>query len=384
MEESMRIRRVLIIADEDFAGQAPDEAAAAFGLFMRRVPHVDGLDAVAEDFGPDAVILDPAVPGAGAAEVLQAVAGSGAALLLLGGPDDMHLQVLQRAAAEAGMQIDGILAKPLTAEGLEVALRVIVGEMGFSAEDIAGAVMRGEMTAWYQLQLKRSGNGWRASGAEALARWQHPEHGMVMPGAFVPVAEAAGQIALITDCVLQTTVQQLAVWHRQDLPFRVSVNITPSLVNDPEFPDRLSRLVHEYDVPARSLLLEIPEPALAAAPAEFLGMLARLRILGFGLALEHFGGGVSSLADLYRTPFSELKIHRRLIGRLDEDEDAQRLVRGIIQLGDALGLDTCAEAVETAESLDFLYAAGCTHVQGFHISRPLAAAAFQVAARQWL
>jgi EAL domain-containing protein (putative c-di-GMP-specific phosphodiesterase class I) len=242
--------------------------------------------------------------------------------------------------------------------------------------------MRGEITAWYQLQLARSAQGWRAHGAEALARWEHPQHGAILPDAFVPLAEAEGQIAAITDCVLLSSVQQLGAWRRAGLSFRVSVNLSPALVTDPDFPERLARLVHEYDVPPKSLVLEIPEPSLAQAPESFLGMLARLRILGFGLALEHFGSGNSSLTDLYRTPFSELKIDRRLISHVD-DEDARRLVRGIILLAHELGLETTAEAVETEDALAFLHAAGCDRVQGYVVSRPLPAAEFRAVAARW-
>nr|WP_276611095.1 EAL domain-containing protein [Wenzhouxiangella sp. XN24] len=287
-------------------------------------------------------------------------------------------------AEQQGLAVAGILAKPVSQEGLEVALRALAGELEFTAEDISAAVMRGEIGAWYQLQLMRSESGWRADGAEALARWEHPQHGMVLPDAFLPVAEAEGQIAAITDCVLLSSVQQLGVWHRADMPLRVGVNLSPALVTDPDFPERLRRLVLEYDVPARSLVLEIPEPGLALAPGGFLGMLARLRIHGFGLALEHFGSGNSSLTDLYRTPFSEIKIDRRLVANLDDDEDARRLVRGIILLAHELGLETTAEAVETSETLEFLHAAGCDRVQGFVISRPMPATEFQAVVGHWL
>ena len=138
------------------------------------------------------------------------------------------------------------------------------------------------------------------------------------------------------------------------------------------------------DVPARSLVLEIPEPGITQGPPGFLGMLARLRIHGFGLALEHFGSGNSSLADLYRTPFSDLKIDRRLVGLVDEDEDARRLVRGIILLAHELGLQTTAEAVETPGALEFLHESGCDRVQGYVISRPLPANEFQAVAAHWL
>jgi EAL domain-containing protein (putative c-di-GMP-specific phosphodiesterase class I) len=380
----MTIRRLLIVGADEFSTQAVDEAATAFGLLVRRARNGSGADTALLEFGPDAVILDPSALDGRGAEMLRALAASGAHLLLLGGPDDRATRVARELAAAEDVAVAGILAKPVSPEGLEVALRAMAGELDFSAADIAAAVMRGEITAWYQLQLARSEQGWRADGAEALARWQHPEHGTVLPDAFLPVAEAEGQTAAITDCVLLSSVQQLAVWHRAGLSMRVGVNLSPTLITDPDFPDRLARLVFEYEVPPRSLVLEIPESGLALASAGFLSMLARLRILGFGLALEHFGSGTSSLADLYRTPFSELKIDRRLVSQLHEDEDARRLVRGIILLAHELGLATTAEAVETSEALELLHEAGCDRVQGFVISRPLPASDFQAIAGRWL
>lgn len=380
----MTIRRLMIVGSDEFATQSVDEAATAFGLLVRRISSADAAAVAMTEFGPDAVILDPTVLDNQAAGVLRAIAASGASLLLLGGPDDRATRVARELAAAEDVTVAGILAKPVSPEGLEVALRAMAGELVFSAADIAAAVMRGEITAWYQLQLARSSSGWRADGAEALARWQHPQHGAVLPDAFLPVAEAEGQIAAITDCVLLSSVQQLGVWHRAGMPVRVGVNLSPALVTDPDFPDRLARLVLEYEVPARALVLEIPEAGLAQAPAGFLSMLARLRIHGFGLALEHFGSGNSSLTDLYRTPFSELKIDRRLVSQLDEDEDARRLVRGIILLAHELGLETTAEAVETSETLELLHEAGCDRVQGFVISRPLPANEFQAVAGHWL
>ena len=382
MSQATPIRRLLIVGGDEFATRAVNEAALAFGVLVRRMNSDAGIDTVVPEFGPDVVILDPeAVDGLDGA--MQAVAASGASLLLLGSPDD-HGTRAARALAEArGTAVAGILARPLSQEGLEVAFRALAGELKFSAAEIAAAVMRGEITAWYQLQLARVDSGWHADGTEALARWQHPQHGAVLPDAFLPVAEAEGQIAAITDCVLLSAVQQLGVWRREGLQLRVGVNLSPALVTDPDFPERLARLVHEYEVPPRLLVLEIPEPGLAQAPEGFINMLARLRVHGFGLSLEHFGSGISSLTSLYRTPFSELKIDRRLISHLDEDEDAGRLVRGIILLAHELGLETTAEAVETRESLDFLHDAGCDRVQGFIISRPLPAAELRETADRW-
>jgi EAL domain-containing protein (putative c-di-GMP-specific phosphodiesterase class I) len=383
VSELTTIRRLLVVGSDEFATRGIDDAASAFGMLVRQVAAGSSIAPALEGFGPDAVILDAASFDGSLEDLLRAVADTGADLLLLGRPDDPAVRTARDLAMTNGLTVAGILAKPIAPEGLEAALRALSGEHVYTATDIASAVMRGEITAWYQPQLRRHATGWRADGAETLARWQHPEHGVVLPDAFVPVAEAEGQIAAITDCVLQSSVQQLGVWHRAGMPLRVGVNLSPSLVTDPDFPERLARLVNEYEVAARYLVLEIPESGLAEAPPAFLAMLARLRIHGFGLALEHFGSGTSSLADLYRTPFSELKIDRRLVSLLDEDEDARSLVRGIVALAHELGLETTAEAVESQESLDFLHAAGCDRVQGFVISRPLPATAFQTAVPRW-
>jgi EAL domain-containing protein (putative c-di-GMP-specific phosphodiesterase class I) len=383
VSELTTIRRLLIVGSDEFATRGIDGTASAFGMLVRQVPAGGDIAPALEGFGPDAVILDAAAFDSSLHDLLRAVADTGADLLLLGRPDDPAVRTARDLAVTNGLTVAGILAKPIAPEGLEAALRALSGEQVYTAADIAAAVMRGEITAWYQPQLRRQADGWRADGAETLARWQHPEHGVVLPDAFVPVAEAEGQIAAITDCVLQSSMQQLGVWHRAGMPLRVGVNLSPSLVTDPDFPERLARLVIEYDVAARYLVLEIPESGLAESPPGFLAMLARLRIHGFGLALEHFGSGTSSLADLYRTPFSELKIDRRLVSLLDEDEDARSLVRGIVALAHELGLETTAEAVESQESLDFLHSAGCDRVQGFVISRPLPATAFQTAVPRW-
>jgi EAL domain-containing protein (putative c-di-GMP-specific phosphodiesterase class I) len=383
VEDELTVRRLLILGSDELDITTLDEAAAAFGLLLRRVSNAAGLVPVLGDFGPDAVIVDPSVLGSAPAVTLRAVSEAGANLLLLGSPDDPRVRMARDLAAAEGLHVAGILARPVAAEGLEVALRAMAGELVFSAADIAGAVMRGEITTWYQMQLSRSDKGWRAGGAEALARWQHPDHGVLLPYSFVPAAEAEGQIAAITDCMLHNSVQQLGVWRQVGMSLRVGVNLSPSLVTDPEFPERLARLMSEFDVPARQLVLEVPESALADVPQGFHSVLARLRIHGFGLALEHFGRGTSSVAELYRTPFSDLKIDRRLVGLLDEDEDARRLVRGIILLAHELGLETTAEAVETREALDFLHEAGCDRVQGYVISRPLPAPEFQGVVAHW-
>lgn len=372
------IRRLLFVADDRDMVEFCAAVAEPFGFLVRRADSRDSMEEALEKFGPDAVFLDPDTGGGDVLAGVSRIPDSGATLMLVGFPDSRSIRSARALAMELGITVAGLLARPFVQEGVETALKVL-GDDGpsYSAGDIAEAVMRGDITAWYQPQLKRTDHGWEIDGAEALARWEHPEHGLVLPDAFIPKAEAGGQIAAITDCVLRTAMEQLGTWRRSGLDLRICAKLTPELVTDPEFPERLHTLAREYDAPPASLVIQIPEAALPSAEKEFRAMLVKLRFIGFGLALEHFGAGVSSVTDLYQTPFGELKIDSWITSRLPNDEDAMRLARALVALARELGLSSTAEAVESPDALAGLHAAGCDRVQGYVVSRPLPAPEFQ-------
>ena len=377
-------RRLLFVSDDrdmvDFCASVADP----FGFIVRRVETRDGLEASLGGFGPDAVLLDPDADDGHILAAFGSILDSGAVLMLVGPPDARSVRTARSLAMELGLEVAGLLPVPLLQEGVEIALRALGDEgPGYGAADIAEAVMRGDITAWYQPQLRRAGESWIVDGAEAVARWEHPEHGLVLPDAFIPTAEAEGQLAAITDCVLRTALEQLGAWRRQGLDFRIGAKLTPDLIRDPDFPDRLLSLAREYDVPPASLVIQIPESGLPSAGPRFRAMLARLRVIGFGLALEHFGSGVSSISDLYQTPFSELKIDRHIVARLPDDQDALRLTRAIVALAGELGLEVTGEAVENVAALEALHAAGCDRAQGFAESRPVPAKEFEALVGRW-
>ena len=371
-------RRLLFVSDDRDRVEFCATVAEPFGFIVRRADTRAALESALESFGPDAVLLDPDADDGHTLAAFGAIRDSGAALMLVGPPDARPVRAARSLAVELGLEVVGLLAVPLLVEGVETALRALGDEgPGYGPADIAEAVMRGDITAWYQPQLRRTEAGWVIDGAEAVARWEHPEHGVVLPDAFIPTAEAEGQLAAITDCVLRTALEQLGIWRRKGLDFRVGAKLTPDLIRDADFPDRLRSLAREYDVPPACLVIQIPESGLPSAGPRFRAMLARLRVIGFSLALEHFGSGVSSVSDLYQTPFSELKIDGHIVARLPEDQDAQRLTRAIVALARELGLEVTGEAVENMAVLEALHATGCDRAQGFAVSRPVPAIEFE-------
>ena len=208
-------------------------------------------------------------------------------------------------------------------------------------------------------------------GVEALARWRHPERGLVSPADFIPAAESSGLIVPLTLNVLDQALTQLAQWRSHGHDFTMAVNLSPRCLAEPnltaDITDRLERL----GIPADRLELEITENTLASDPDRALATLTELHEAGIGISIDDFGTGYSSMSYLKRLPVSELKVDRSFVSGMLGDADDEVLVRSVVELGHNLGLTVVAEGVEDEETLDALTLAGCDVVQGFHTGRPM-------------
>ena len=196
--------------------------------------------------------------------------------------------------------------------------------------------------------------------------------------AFIPLAEATGVNAALTDCVLQEGIRQLGTWRAQGVDLDLSVNLSPHLVRELDSPDRLAELMRAHALVNSRLTLEITEAALEE-PVQTREILTRLRVKNFGLSLDVFGTGSSSLTQLYRRPFNELKVDQSLGLELHQSREARTIVRSLVDLAHTLGLKVCAEGVETAAALQFLEVAGSDYVQGYYLGRPVPAEAIPAA-----
>jgi EAL domain-containing protein (putative c-di-GMP-specific phosphodiesterase class I) len=207
---------------------------------------------------------------------------------------------------------------------------------------------------------------------EALVRWNDPEHGLVSPGEFIPIAEETGLIMPIGEWVLFEAMRQNRAWQQAGRPLLpVSVNLSPRQFRQKDLIDNLRRILADTGQPARLLELEITESTLMHDIAETQAKLQEIAAMGVRLAIDDFGTGYSSLSYLKRFPVHKLKIDQSFVRDLKFDPEDAAIVKAIIGLAGSLGLDTLAEGVETREQLDVLLGLGCERFQGYLFSRPL-------------
>jgi diguanylate cyclase (GGDEF)-like protein len=213
--------------------------------------------------------------------------------------------------------------------------------------------------------------------AEALIRWRHPEHGVVLPGEFIPLAEECGLINSIGEWVLREACRQCKTWQRDGLrPVRVAVNVAASQFRQGNLLDVVRRALDDVGLEARYLELELTESAVMTNPEESAAILEQLSRMGVLVSVDDFGTGYSSMSYLRRFPIDKLKIDQSFIKELMTGAEDASIVQAIISLAHGLQLKVVAEGVETPEQLEFLKSLGCDQYQGYHFSRPLPAAAF--------
>ena len=241
--------------------------------------------------------------------------------------------------------------------------------------DLRHAPSKAELLLHYQPKLDIAAGQVRQ--AEALLRWQHPALGMVSPGEFIPLAERTGSIQLLTAWVIEEVLRQLREWAGRGLRVQVSLNISTEDLIDPQLPARVSKLLAEYQIPAEQLIFEITESGVMLNPEIALQVLHGLRACGISLSVDDFGTGYSSLTQLKRMPVQELKIDQSFIRDLDDASEDSVIVRSTIEMSHSLGLKVVAEGVEFERSLQLLGRWQCDTAQGYLISRPLAAKAFE-------
>jgi diguanylate cyclase (GGDEF)-like protein len=239
-------------------------------------------------------------------------------------------------------------------------------------KDLRDALTRDQFYLVYQPQISYREN--RVVGVEALIRWQHPEHGLVPPDLFIPLAEQNGTIIAIGEWVLDQACKQLREWHDQGfIDLRMAVNLSTVQLHHAELPRVVNNLLQMYRLPPRSLELEVTETGLMEDISTAAQHLLSLRRSGALIAIDDFGTGYSSLSYLKSLPLDKIKIDKSFVQDLLDDDDDATIVRAIIQLGKSLGMQVIAEGVETAEQEAYIISEGCHEGQGYFYSKPLPA-----------
>ncbi|HEX2623954.1 MAG TPA: EAL domain-containing protein, partial [Sphingomicrobium sp.] len=232
--------------------------------------------------------------------------------------------------------------------------------------DLRQALDRGEMWVAFQPIVRTAGE--EISGFEALVRWSHPTRGMVSPDRFIPLAEECGMVARIGEFVLNSALAEAAHWPDN---VRIAVNLSPIQFNDPAIVDVVSAALAVHRVRAERLELEITEGVFLADSDATDDTFTRLKALGVRLALDDFGTGYSSLGYLKKAPFDKIKIDQSFVrGAASTSNRNQAIIRAIVTLAESLGMDTCAEGVETHDDLHLIRDLGVSQVQGYIFGKP--------------
>jgi diguanylate cyclase (GGDEF)-like protein/PAS domain S-box-containing protein len=232
------------------------------------------------------------------------------------------------------------------------------------------ALRDGEFLLHYQPQVDLSTG--RVVGMEALVRWMDPEHGLVSPASFIPVAEESGLIGPLSEWVLREACRQNKAWQDAGLPpARMSVNLSARQFQQRDIATLVMAVLAETGLDPKYLELELTESTIMRNAEEAITMLAELSALGIGIAIDDFGTGYSSLSYLKRFPVHRLKIDRSFVADIGSSGDDETITSAIIALAHSLELQVIAEGVETSAQLDFLRARDCDEMQGFLFSRPL-------------
>ncbi|MEA2304694.1 MAG: hypothetical protein QOH43_1974, partial [Solirubrobacteraceae bacterium] len=246
--------------------------------------------------------------------------------------------------------------------------------------EVRRALTEDELVLHFQPKVGVAGGA--VTGVEALIRWEHPERGLLPPGAFMPLAVRTGLVGPLTRWVLDTALAQAAAWRERGIELSVAVNLAPPNILDVGLPDLVAELLGRHGVPPRLLICEISEDTVLADPQRAITSIRRLRSMGVGLALDDFGAGQTSLSYLKQLPLDELKIDRSFVAGMASDPHDRAIVGAAITLGQDLGLRVVAEGVEDDAIMRDLTARRCDAVQGFFFSRALPAAELEAWLRE--
>jgi EAL domain-containing protein (putative c-di-GMP-specific phosphodiesterase class I)/FixJ family two-component response regulator len=378
--------RILVLDDERFMLKLHAHMLAGLG-FTSVTACDNGHEALAwlDTPGPpaDLILLDLNMPQMDGIEFVRKLverdyAGS---LVLVSGEDERLLRMANRLVHAHHITLLGHIRKPLSLAALTLVMDRWApaprarsnAQVAYGADELRAAIASGAMVNHYQPKVEVATGA--VVGVEALVRWQHPVEGLVAPDRFIPLAEDAGLIDALTRLVLARAMADAAAWQRAGLRLRVAVNISMVNLASVDFADFVVAAAADVGVAPQDVLLEVTESQLMTDLRAPLEVLTRLRLKRFGLSIDDFGTGHSSLTQLQDIAFDELKIDHGFVHGAWRDDSVRAMYYTSLGLGLHLGMKVVAEGVEDRDDWDFVRDTGCELAQGFFISHPMPAAA---------
>ena len=377
----MTENRLLCVDDDPRISRLVRRVAEKIGFDTLEINDSADFERTYAEFKPDVILLDLNMPGTDGIELLRFLAAlqSRAAIHLISGVDTRVVRTTTKLGRELGLNMGSELRKPVAVAALRETLveRYKEGRK-ITESDLADALDSDGLFVCYQPKVDlQSGH---VVGTEALLRWRHSNHGEVFPDEFIPLAEQSGLVTALTDKVLALVLKDSTEWKRKWRHLTFAVNLSPRLLSDLTLPDRVIETLAAHNFDPSRLVLEVTESGAMEDPVASMDVLARLRLKGVQLSIDDFGTGYSSLVQLYRLPYSEIKIDKSFTIAMKDDDEAATIVRSTISLGHSMELKVVAEGIEDQETMDWLKELGCDIGQGYYIARPAEAPQFE----EWL
>lgn len=400
----MAVGRVLILDDDiDVANLMADvirRTGHEAEVTLEPTAFFDRID----NWKPDCLVLDLIMPDQDGVEIMRRLAdmNCNVRIIVVSGADKRITAAAARAASERGLEVAATLAKPFSVNTLTnlvlhtfylgsplPAYRSLLrragnlscGRFDITEQTLRDALDNDEIEPTFQPQVCCGSQ--TLKGFEALARWHHPEAGYISPDHFIPSFERHKLMKALTRRIFERSLEWFPGLVRSagqggdddtlagTDELSLGINISARAFTDIEFADELRDLCLARNVAPQQVVLELTETSAASDPVLSLDFLTRLRVMGFRLSIEDFGSGHSSMRELVRLPFCEIKVDKRFVSTVASSSESRSVVRSIVELGGSLGLRTVAEGVEDKDTLDFLREAGCDVAQGYFICSPL-------------
>lgn len=375
---------ILIVDDETFIVTLTKRMLAKLGI-ERVAAAANGEEALAMldagDRTPDVILCDLNMPGIDGIAFLRHLAERDLAcgVVLMSGADRRVLQSVADLADAHRLRVLGHLSKPIELEALRTLLAKALADSDgggrrrpierLAPERLRAGLEAGYVVPYFQPKVEVATG--RLIGVEALARWLDPEKGIIGPGAFIPVAEECGLIDLLTEVIMARAFEWGANWARDGLDIKVAVNVSMESLKRLDYPERVVDAAQAVGMEPGRVILEVTESRLMDNVTAALEILSRLRLKGIGLAIDDYGTGFSTMQQLRRIPFTELKVDGSFVTGAHRNAEARAMLESSVALAKALDLVLVAEGVESQQDWDLVAAAGGDVAQGYLVARPM-------------
>jgi EAL domain-containing protein (putative c-di-GMP-specific phosphodiesterase class I)/CheY-like chemotaxis protein len=353
----------------EYVFSAPD-GQAALDLLACREPPID------------IIVTDLDMPRMDGMEFIRHLAASKypVALILASSMERSLVASVETMTRAYGLNLLGAITKPLTPKKLQEAILAYTSPAersptpSFTVEQIAHGLMKGEFEPFFQPKVELTTQ--LLTGAEAIARWRHPTGGIIRPAAFISAMEESGLIEDLTEVMLTGAASHCRAWRKAGLDITVSVNLSLKSLDDVTLADRVTALVETQGLQPQHIIFEVTESAAAGDLGRSLENLARLRMKGFGLSIDDYGTGYSSMERLTRVPFTELKIDQTFVKNASSQSTSRAVLESSLEMALKLGIMAVAEGVESRSEWELVRNLGCPLAQGYFVARPMEAGEF--------